>query len=156
MVKRTKTVVAAGVLVLVLGGAGAGAAIAQTTSTPADPHTGEHYAGKDHRSKDHAGRHHDGLGGVEHGELTVRTETGDKVLDVQRGVVTAVDATSLTVKSVDGFSATYTLDATTKVHKDEKAAAVSDVAVNDQVKVRATKTSTSVTAERIGDAGPGQ
>jgi len=38
---------------------------------------------------------------VEHGEFTVHTKTGDKVVDVQRGVVTAVNATSVTVKSTD-------------------------------------------------------
>jgi hypothetical protein len=102
------------------------------------------------------GKHHAGLRGVEHGELTVHTKAGDKVVDVQRGTVTAVDATSVTVKSVDGFSASYTLDPTTKVHKDKKAAAVGDVAVNDRVELQATKTATAATVNRIGDSGPGK
>ncbi len=158
MVKRTKTLVAGGALVLILGGAGAGIAAAQTntptapsTSTPAAPHAGKHQAGKTH-----AGKHHAGLRGVEHGELTVHTKAGDKVVDVQRGTVTAVDATSVTVKSLDGFSASYTLDPTTKVHKDKKAAAVGDVAVNDRVQLQATKTDTTATVNRIGDNGPGK
>jgi hypothetical protein len=153
MVKRTKTLVAGGALVLILGGAGAGIAAAQTTtpaapstSTPAAPHAGKH----------HAGKHHAGLRGVEHGELTVHTKAGDKVVDVQRGTVTAVDATSVTVTSVGGFSATYTLDPATKVHKDKKAAAVGDVAVHDRVQLQATKTATSTTANHIGDSGPGK
>jgi len=48
-------------------------------------------------------------------------------------VVTAVNAGSVTVKSKDGFSATYTLNPTTKVHKGKQ---------------------TATTATRIGDAGP--
>jgi len=91
---------------------------------------------------------------VEHGEFTVHTKTGDKVVDVQRGVVTAVNATSVTVKSTDGFSTTYTIDPTTKIHKDRKTAAVSQIATNDQVRVMATKTGNTATAQRIGDEGP--
>jgi hypothetical protein len=70
--------------------------------------------------------------------------------------VTAADATSVTVKSTDGFSATYTLDSTTKVHKDKKAATVGDIAVNDRVRLEATKTDTTATVTRIGDTGPGK
>ena len=153
MVKRTKTVVAAGALALALAGTGAGVALAQTTTTPAAPSTG---TGTGTGTGAHAGKHHGGLRMVEHGELTVHTKTGDKVVDVQRGTVTAVDATSVTVKSTDGFSATYTLDTTTKVHKDKKAAGVGDVVVNDRVRLQATKTTTSLTAARIGDTGPGK
>lgn len=148
MVKRTKTVIAGGALAL--AGTGAGIALAQTT-TPAAPSTGTGTG-----TGTHAGKHHAGLRAVEHGELTVHTKTGDKVVDVQRGVVTAVDATSVTVKSTDGFSATYTLDSTTKVHKDKKAAAASGVTVNDRVRLEATKTATTDTVTRIGDTGPGK
>ena len=152
MIKRTKTMVAAGTLALALAGTGAGIAVAQTTSTPAAPSTGTAAT----PAAPHAGKLHAALRAVEHGELTVHTKTGEKVVGVQRGVVTAVDATSVTVKSADGFSATYTLDPATKVHKDKKAAAASDIAVNDRVRLEATKTSTADTATRIGDSGPGK
>ena len=154
MVKRTKTVIAGGALALALAGTGAGIALAQTTTTPAAPSTSTGSGA--HAGKDHAGKHHAGLKAVEHGELTVHTKTGDKVVDVQRGVITAVDATSVTVKSTDGYSATYTLDPATKVHKDKKAATAGDVAVNDRVRLEATKTATSDTVTRIGDTGPGK
>ena len=52
----------------------------------------------------------------------MHTKTGDKVLDTQRGVVTSVNAGSVTVKSKDGFSATYTLNPATKVHKGKQTA----------------------------------
>ena len=152
MVKRTKTVIAGGALALALAGTGAGIALAQTTTTPAAPSTSTGSGA--HAGKDHGGKHHSGLKAVEHGELTVHTKTGDKVVDVQRGVVTAVNATSVTVKSTDGFSATYALDSTTKVHKDKKAATVGDVAVNDRVRLQATKTDTTDTVTRLGDTGP--
>jgi len=84
----------------------------------------------------------------------VHTKTGDKVLDTQRGVATAVNAGSVTVKSKDGFSATYTLNPTTKVHKGKQTATTAQLTTNDRVRVLADKTGTTATATRIGDAGP--
>jgi hypothetical protein len=43
-----------------------------------------------------------------HAEATVQTKAGVQTLVVQRGEVTAVDGTSVTVKSSDGFSLTWT------------------------------------------------
>ena len=44
---------------------------------------------------------------VEHGEVVVQTKDGDKTVDVQRGTITAITASSITVKSADGFSQTW-------------------------------------------------
>jgi hypothetical protein len=56
-----------------------------------------------------------GLGNLQHGEFTVQGANGKAtVMTVQRGSVTAATATKLTIKSEDGFSASYTLDATTR------------------------------------------
>ncbi len=156
MVKRTKTMVAAGTLALALAGTGAGVAAAQTTSTPSTPATAANPAPGAKHTGTHTGmgKHRGELRRVEHGEFTVHTKTGDKVVDVQHGVVTAVNAGSVTVKSTDGFSSTYTLDPATKVHKDKTTAAVSQIATNDRVQVMATKTGSTVTAQRIGDIGP--
>ena len=171
MVKRTKTMVAAGTLALALAGTGAGVAAAQTTSNPSAPttaanpaptspapgakHPGTHTGTGTHTGAGtHTGKHRGGLRRVEHGEFTVHTKTGDKVVDVQRGVVTAVNASSVTVKSTDGFSTTYTIDPTTKVHKDKKTAAVSQIATNDRVRVHAIKVGSTLTAQPVGDAGP--
>ncbi len=58
-----------------------------------------------------------GVRGALHGELTVpQTDgTGTQVVLVQSGTVTAVSKTSLSVKSTDGFTATYAITSTTRV-----------------------------------------
>ncbi len=176
MMKRTKTMVAAGGVALALAGTGAGVAIAQTSTpapappnnsapnpaaptpaapTPAAPNSATpkaHAPCARKHARGHMGR---GLmGKVEHGEFTTHTTSGDKVLDVQRGTVSAVDAGTITVKSTDGFTATYTINPTTTVHKDKKAAQVSQIAVNDRVQLVAVKSGNTDTAQHIGDAGP--
>ena len=45
---------------------------------------------------------------IEHGEFAVRIKAGERGVDGQRGVVTAVNGQSLTVKLADGFNGTYT------------------------------------------------
>jgi hypothetical protein len=45
---------------------------------------------------------------VLHGEATVQTKDGVKTIAVQRGTVTAITGTSVTVKSTDGFTQTWT------------------------------------------------
>jgi hypothetical protein len=45
---------------------------------------------------------------VLHGEATVQTKEGLKTIAVQRGTVTAITDTSVTVKSTDGFTQTWT------------------------------------------------
>jgi hypothetical protein len=63
----------------------------------------------------------------------VQTRNGPQVRDVQRGAVTATSPGSLTVRSRDGFTATYTTDASTRVRKDRAAAQLQQVAVGDRV-----------------------
>ena len=158
MSTRTKTILATGGLALVLAGTGAGVATAHTsTPTPAAPGTATP-AAPTHQTNpaQHPGHHKGQLGRAEHGEFTVHTKTGDKVLDTQRGVVTAVNAESVTVKSAEGFSATYTLNPATKVHKGKQTATTAQITTNDRVRVQADKTGTTDTATRIGDAGPAQ
>jgi len=148
MMQRTKTILATSGLALVLAGTGAGVATAQTTTpTPAAPGTATPAA------PTHPGHHKGQLGRAVHGEFTVHTKTGDKTLDTQRGVVTAVNAGSVTVKSTDGFTATYTLTPTTKIHKGKQTATTTQITTNDRVRVLATKTGTTATATHIGDAG---
>ncbi len=155
MKQRTKTILATSGLALVLAGTGAGVATAQTTTTPAAPGTATPTApAAPTHPATHPGHHRGQLGQAVHGEFTVHTKTGDKTLDTQRGVVTAVNAGSVTVKSTDGFTATYTLTPTTKVHKGKQTATTTQITTNDRVRVLATKTGTTDTATHIGDAGP--
>ncbi|AZI58777.1 hypothetical protein EH165_12175 [Nakamurella antarctica] len=76
------------------------------------------------------------------GKATASTET--KTIRVQFGKITGADATSVTVLSTDGFSATYVPGA--KVN-------VSTLAVGDEVTVRASVVGDVVTAEHIGKKG---
>jgi hypothetical protein len=72
-----------------------------------------------------------------HGTFTVERKGAPTVVDVQRGMVTAADPSSITVRSSDGFSATYGLTSATKIRKDKKAATAADVPVGTRVGVLA-------------------
>jgi hypothetical protein len=62
---------------------------------------------------------------------------GTTVVDVQRGSLTAASASSITVASTDGFSATYAVTSGTTVRKARQTVPASALAVGDQVVVRA-------------------
>jgi hypothetical protein len=55
-----------------------------------------------------------------HGEMTVQGKDGVRTVVVQRGSVTAVDATTVSVKSADGFSQTWTFGDKLRVVQDRK------------------------------------
>jgi hypothetical protein len=75
-----------------------------------------------------------GLGDVEHGEFTVTGSDGKtSTMTLQRGEVTKVSGSSITVKSSDGFTATYTTDA------DTRGNGAKDLSNGDQVLVVAHK-----------------
>jgi hypothetical protein len=149
MTKRTKIALVAGTAVLALAGIGGGVAMASGTTapaatttvaaTPATPAAPAH----PHRARGLLRR-------TEHGEVTVRTKKGDQVIDVQRGQVTAVSTTSVTVRSKDGFTATYKVSGTSKVRSKKKTAAISAVHNGDRVLVVAA----TGTVRRLADAGP--
>ncbi len=67
----------------------------------------------------------------------------------QRGPVDQISDKSLTVKSKDGFSATYVLTGDTKVRKQKADIPVGDLKVGDRVRVVATKDGSTLTAVRI-------
>jgi len=75
--------------------------------------------------------------------------------DAIRGSVTAVSATSITVKAADNVSQTYAVTSTTKVHSRAdgkgKAGSISEVKTGDKVLVAGTGTS-DLTATRVLDA----
>ena len=156
-------ITAAGVLgVAVVAG---GAAAAATTIVGHDRH-GQPPAGSptDDRGPerpgmgDHGpgmGDHGPGRGGpgrpegdVLHGELVVeRPEGGVVTLRLQEGEATAVSATSITVTSADGFTATYAITAATEQERGR--AEDTPAQVGDEVHVRARVEGTAVTAEDI-------
>ena len=75
---------------------------------------------------------------VLHGSFTVKTDTGTELVDVQRGEITAASATSVTVKSTDGFTATYALGDSTVVRRDRSTVTGAELVVGDTAMVRAT------------------
>jgi hypothetical protein len=85
-----------------------------------------------------------------HGEVVLGGKK-HRVVDFQRGEVTAVSSSSITVKSTDGFTATYVVDAKTKVRQAKQQAAIGDVKTGDKVRVVATKDGSTLTANRIAD-----
>jgi hypothetical protein len=162
MTKRTKIALIAGTAVLALAGIGGGVAFAaggDSGTTPVSnasltastvsgtPGTGATATPKAHKVRSLLAR-------VEHGEVTLRTKKGDETVDIQRGQVSAVNATTVTVRSADGFTATYTLSSSAKVSSKGKASTIGDVHDGDRVNVLATREGNTLTVLRLGDPGP--
>jgi hypothetical protein len=93
-----------------------------------------------------------GLGpyGAVHGQLVVpRSGGGYQTEDVQRGSVTAISSTSLTVKSADGFTKTYRVTGSTAVIPP--GGTISSVKTGQQVSVTATVSGATATVTQIVD-----
>jgi hypothetical protein len=91
-----------------------------------------------------------GFGNILHGQFTApKAGGGYQTVDVQRGTVTAVSSSSITVKSADGYSATYAVTSLTEV--DAQADGISTVKVGDTVSVTATVSAGKATAASIAD-----
>jgi hypothetical protein len=89
-------------------------------------------------------------GGVVHGQLTVpKSGGGYQTVDVQQGTVTAVTTTSITVKSADGYTASYAV--TSKTVVDAESAGIGSVKKGDTVFVTATVSGSTATAASITD-----
>jgi hypothetical protein len=86
---------------------------------------------------------------VEHGEVVVRTKDGDKTIDVQRGTVTAITGSSVTVKSTDGFSETWAFGSPLRVLENRATVQPSEVKSGVEVGVAGVKNGSTVTANLI-------
>ena len=87
------------------------------------------------------------IGGVLHGELTVPTPDGTyETIDVQRGQVTKVSSSAMTVRSSDGFTKTYA--ATAPITRGIK--------VGEGVKLRAAVSHGKATITSLTAAGPAE
>jgi hypothetical protein len=74
-----------------------------------------------------------------HGEVTVQAKDGAKTIVVQRGSVTAVSGSSLTVKSTDGYTLTWTLADRATIVQDKKKVESSALKTGEQIGVAGTK-----------------
>jgi hypothetical protein len=91
-----------------------------------------------------------GFGPALHGEyVTGKPGGGYQTVDIQQGQVTAVSAGSITVKSADGFTKSYTVSASTLV--DAQRDGIGSVKVGDTVAVQATVSGGTATATDIMD-----
>lgn len=70
-----------------------------------------------------------------HGEVTVQTRDGVRVVVVQRGTITTVSETGMTVESTDGFESTWTYGDQLRLVKDRKPAEKSVLTTGVQVGV---------------------
>jgi membrane protein implicated in regulation of membrane protease activity len=161
MTKRTKIALIAGTTVLALAGIGGGVAFAASGGSGATPIPNASLAASTVSGTPSTGaatpkarQARSLLARVEHGEVTLRTKKGDETVDIQRGQVAAVSATTVTVRSPDGFTATYTLGTASKVLSKGKASTIGDVHDGDRVNVLATRSGNTLTVRRLGDPGP--
>ena len=129
-------------------------AAAQPTSAPA-PDNDEHWGGP--WGGPWRGGFGGGMGvlgadidGILHGEVVLSKEGGGtQTVQVQRGAVTAVSATEVTVKSTDGFTAAYAVNGDTKVKADSDE--IGSVAKDEEVLVVAPKSGDKHTATVLLD-----
>jgi hypothetical protein len=91
-----------------------------------------------------------GVFGALHGQLVVpRSGGGYQTVDVQDGQVTAVSTTSITLKSADGFTKSYTVVSSTVV--DAQRDGIGSVKVGNQASVQATVSGSTATAVSLED-----
>jgi hypothetical protein len=91
-----------------------------------------------------------GLGGALHGEFVVKKDDGSyQTVATQRGEVTAVSKESITVKSEDGYSRTYTLTEDTLVNAARDG--IDDVKTGNTVTVFAVVADGKATATSVND-----
>lgn len=140
--------------------AGLNVASAQSTQTPtptpsanaeAPKADGRHAGPRGFGPKGHGrGGPGIGLGGALHGEFTSKKPGGGyQTMAMQLGDVTAVSASSVTVKSEDGFSRTYQVDDNTLVNAGNDG--IADVQNGDKVHVLAIVTGGNASAVRVQD-----
>ena len=88
--------------------------------------------------------------GMLHGQFVVAKPGGGyQTVDVQDGQVTSVSATSITLKSSDGFTKTYVVTSSTTV--DAQRDGIGSVKAGNQASVFATVSGSTVTAANVAD-----
>ncbi|MDQ1748002.1 MAG: hypothetical protein QOD07_2265 [Frankiaceae bacterium] len=97
-----------------------------------------------------------GIGGrVLHGEFVVKTRNGFATIDVARGIVSAIDGNSVSVKSADGVVTTFAIGPKTKARSAGHAVALGTVHAGDRVGVMGLKNGSAVTARLIRELPAG-
>ena len=149
--KRVSLAVAGVAAAAVVGTAGVAAATAADPSgTPAAPTASSAPdAGTKTPGRHHGKLKHRALARGMHGEWVVKGKDGKPVtLVTVRGEVTAVSATSITLKAEDGFTATYAVSSDTKV-RGKDVDKIADVKVGDKGGAVGTKSGSTLTARAV-------
>jgi hypothetical protein len=90
-----------------------------------------------------------------HGEYVVSDGSGNYTTELlQNGEVTAISDTSITAKSDDGYTKTYTIDSDTVVGNGS--ADLSSIETGDDVTIVATVSGDTATVDSLTEAGTGQ
>lgn len=98
----------------------------------------------------------EGLGGrILHGDVTIKDDNDEAVqARIQSGTVESVSATSIVVKSEDGYTATWTVTSDTKVHRDRSDATIADVKTGDFVRLQGPLSGDTATAKNLRALSP--
>jgi hypothetical protein len=95
-----------------------------------------------------------GLTNALHGEYVVSDANGTYTTQVmQNGEVTAISASSVTAKSDDGYTRTYTIDADTVTGNDSSD--LSGIETGDEVTIVASVSGSTAAADSVSEAGTG-
>jgi hypothetical protein len=157
MKQLTKSIAAAVGTVALVGGIGAGLAYADTpsekptatsTSSPMEAPTAKPGEKHDQKGERRSFVRRHVLARALHGEVTLGGKK-HQVIAFQRGAVSRVSRTSLTVNSNDGFVDTYVLNNDTKVRENGQKSKVADIDSSDRVLVVATKDDSTLNARRV-------
>lgn len=150
--RTAATIIVATVSTIALaGGVSAGLAYANPTDTPSPTPSASPTAGASPSAQPQPDRpkaRRGLLGRALHGEVTLAGKQ-HRVVVFQRGPAEKASPTSLTLKSADGYTATYVLNADTKVRKDGEPATVADLEAGDRIRVVATRDGDKLTALRV-------
>jgi len=84
-----------------------------------------------------------------HAEAVIQTDEGLKTVVVQRGTVTAASTTSITVKSTDGYTLTWTVGDATKVIVNRVKSEIGAISVGTEVGVAGAKEGDAVNARLV-------
>ncbi|MGR6975057.1 hypothetical protein ACU639_36675 [Streptomyces cynarae] len=160
MLRKRRAVVTGVVLAGVLAVGGATAYASSASAPGASPSSAASASSAKQHHKKHnkkRGKHHRSLPGV-HGQATVKNrKTGQFVVrEWQRGSITGVSGATLTVKSADGVSWTWTVEKNAKIIRDGKKVAESALKTGDTVMVVGRRAGSANDALRIVAPTPAQ
>ena len=84
-----------------------------------------------------------------HGEITVQGKDGTRTIVVQRGTVTGVSATSVSVRSTDGYALTWTYGDKLRVVQNRSTVATTAIKTGAQIGVAGTRNGAATAARLI-------